>query len=183
MDEHLFLRIWQALTSAWFWREAGQRLALLVGLLVAARVFLAITQRGVRRALHRRVKDQRITTLVVAVQSLIWYVVIIAVALIGLYILGVPSAHLLTGLGIGGLAFALGMQNMIRDMVSGVALLLEDAMSVGDEVVLNANQFLSGSVIEMGARVVRLRGPDGQMHQIAYSSITSITNLSRRGSA
>ena len=72
------------------------------------------------------------------------------------------------------------MQNFVRDMVSGVAILMEDTMAVGDQVMLNSNPLLNGQVVEMGARVVKLRGPEGQLHQMAYSSISSITNLTRR---
>jgi small-conductance mechanosensitive channel len=43
--------------------------------------------------------------------------------------------------------------------MSGISILLEGAMAVGDQVVLNSNPFLSGRVVEMGARVVKLEGP------------------------
>jgi len=105
--EHIVWKAWQAVSGPWLWLEIGQRLLLLVGLLLLAKLLLALTPRAVRGALRSSLGDQRLTTLVVAVQSLIWYVMVLAVVLIGLYILGAPSSHLLTGLGVGGLAFAL----------------------------------------------------------------------------
>jgi len=82
-------------------------------------------------------------------------------------------------LGIGGLVMALGAQNLIRDLISGIAILLEDTMGIGDQVVINPNG-LSGEVTRMGARIVRLKGANSEVHQIAYSSITSVTNLTQR---
>ncbi|MBI2956951.1 MAG: mechanosensitive ion channel [Acidobacteria bacterium] len=180
VEPHILWKAWQTLIDPWFWAELGQRLLVLGALLVGARIFLRVSRALVRRLVRARVKDQRLVTLVEVIQSLVWYVVVLGVLLLGLYILGVPTIHLLTGLGLGGLVLALGMQDLIRDLVSGISILLEGTMAVGDQVVLNSNAFLSGRVVGMGARVVKLEGPEGQIHQVAYSSITSISNLSRQ---
>jgi len=162
-----------------FWVDLGERLLILLALLVLGRVFLLFTRFLIGRLLHRHKEAQRATTILVMIQSLVRYSVIFAVTLLGLYVLGVPTRHLLTGLGIGGLALALGAQGIIRDMISGVTILMEDALAVGDEVIINPNQ-LHGEVLEMGMRVVKLIGSAGEEHQVAYSTIQSITNLSRQ---
>ena len=144
---------------------------------VAAKLLLSVTKREVRTlARHRR--GYRAATLVEMIQSLIRYVVVFFAVLGGLQILGVPTDHVLTGLGIGGLVMALGTQNVIRDLISGIAILLEDTMGIGDQVIINPHG-LKGEVTKMGARIVQLKGSEGETHQIAYSSINSVTNLTQ----
>ena len=172
-------RVFQAVLSPDFWMELGSRFFFLLIVLVAARIVLAVMQRTVRVVLRRRIIGPRGSSLITVVQGLVWYAIVFLTLIVALSILGVPQAQLLTGLGIGALALALGVQNLIRDMISGIAILMEDIMAVGEEVVIYPND-LRGTVIGMGARVMRIRGPAGQIHQISYSSILSVTNLSRR---
>lgn len=110
-EEHILWRLWHAVGRAEFWVEAGERLLLVLALFLLAKILLALARLIIRGAARTRLRDQRVTTLAIMVQSLARYVVIFAAVLVGLYILGVPTAHLLAGLGIGGLALALGVQN------------------------------------------------------------------------
>jgi|SRR6266850_7772042 len=178
-QNHMLTQLWRTLLQAEFWDELFQRLVLLVALLVAAKIILSITSREIRALTRHRRSGYRAATLIEMIQSLIRYVVVFVAILGGLEILGVPANHVLTGLGIGGLVMALGAQNLIRDLISGIAILLEDTMGIGDQVVINPNG-LSGEVTRMGARIVRLKGANSEVHQIAYSSITSVTNLTQR---
>ena len=185
--DHLFGLIWRTVATRWFWMEATQRLGLLVVFLALVRLLTTWVYWLIHRFLRNRIHDQRFATLASMVESLVWYAIVLVVVLTGLHILGLPTSHLLTGLGIGGLALALGVQNLVRDLISGSAILVENSMQVGDHVVLNANEFLSGEVLEMGARVVKIRDDEGRTHHVAYSSLTSISNLpptasGRRGS-
>ena len=67
----------------------------------------------------------------------------------------------------------LGHESLGRVLAAPVG----SSFQVGDHVVLNANEFLSGEVLEMGARVVKIRDDEGRTHHVAYSSLTSISNL------
>ncbi|SRR6266478_8030830 len=176
---HVLTRLWQTLQEVEFWDSLFQRLILLVALLVAAKILLSLTNREIRALTRHRRSGYRAATLIEMIQSFIRYVVVFLAVLGGLEILGVPTDHVLTGLGIGGLVMALGAQNLIRDLISGIAILLEDTMGIGDQVIINPNA-LTGEVAKMGARIVLLKGPNGETHQIAYSSINSVTNLTHR---
>jgi small-conductance mechanosensitive channel len=174
----ILTQLWRTLLDEDFWDGLFQRLILMVALLVAAKIILSLTNREIRALARHRRSGYRAATLIEMVQSLIRYVVVFLAVLGGLEILGVPTDHVLTGLGIGGLVMALGAQNLIRDLISGIAILLEDTMGIGDQVIINPHG-LSGEVNKMGARIVLLKGASGETHQIAYSSINSVTNLTR----
>ena len=178
-QNHVLSQFWQTLQQVEFWDGLLQRLILLVALLVTAKILLSLTKREIRALTRHRRRGYRAATLIEMIQSLIRYVVVFFAVLGGLEILGVPTDHVLTGLGIGGLVMALGAQNLIRDLISGIAILMEDTMGIGDQVIINPHG-LSGEVSKMGARIVLLKGPNGETHQIAYSSINSVTNLTQR---
>jgi small-conductance mechanosensitive channel len=89
---------------------------------------------------------------------------------------GVNIAPLLAGAGIVGIAVGFGSQKLVQDLVTGVFLLLENAMQVGDFVSVSG---LSGTVENLSVRSIRLRAGDGSVHIIPFSSVTSVTNTNR----
>jgi moderate conductance mechanosensitive channel len=89
---------------------------------------------------------------------------------------GVNIAPLLAGAGIVGIAVGFGSQKLVQDLVTGVFLLLENAMQVGDFVTVSG---LSGTVENLSVRSIRLRAGDGSVHIIPFSSVTSVTNTNR----
>jgi small-conductance mechanosensitive channel len=90
--------------------------------------------------------------------------------------IGVNIAPLLAGAGIVGIAVGFGSQKLVQDLVTGVFLLLENAMQVGDFVTVSG---LSGTVENLSIRTIRLRAGDGSVHIIPFSSVTSVTNTNR----
>jgi small-conductance mechanosensitive channel len=96
------------------------------------------------------------------------------------YIVGALGANLgplLAGAGIIGLAVGFGAQNLVRDVVSGFFILLEDQYGVGD--IIEINQIASGKVETLTLRVTGMRALDGTMHFIANGEITHIANRSK----
>jgi len=96
------------------------------------------------------------------------------------YILGAIGANLaplLASVGIIGLAVGFGAQNLVRDVVSGFFILLEDQYGVGD--IIEINQVASGKVETLTLRVTGMRSLDGTMHFIANGEITHIANRSK----
>src|SRR5215469_5676029 len=70
----------------------------------------------------------------------------------------------------------MGSQKLVQDVITGLFLLLENAMQVGDFVTVSG---LSGSVENLSIRTIRLRAGDGSVHIIPFSSVTSVTNTNR----
>lgn len=100
--------------------------------------------------------------------------------LAGIYIfeiLGGNLAPLLAGIGIVGLAIGFGAQDLVKDVVTGFFILLEDQYGVGD--IVEVNQVASGTVETLTLRVTGLRGLDGTMHYISNGDITHVANRSK----
>ena len=103
----------------------------------------------------------------------------VLVAVFGLTALseiGVNIAPLLAGAGILGVAIGFGSQKLVQDFITGIFLLVENAMQVGDWVTVAG---LSGSVENLSIRTMRLRAGDGSVHIIPFSSVSTVTNVNR----
>jgi len=93
--------------------------------------------------------------------------------------LGVNLAPLLGSLGIVGVAIGLAAQNMVRDMLNGILILVEDQFNVGDTVRVAG---LSGVVETMSLRKTTVRDADGTIYVIPNSQITTVANHSAAAS-
>jgi small-conductance mechanosensitive channel len=90
--------------------------------------------------------------------------------------IGVNIGPLLAGAGIIGVAVGFGSQKLVQDLITGIFLLLENAMQVGDAVTVSG---LTGTVENLSIRTIRLRATDGSVHVIPFSSVTTVTNVNR----
>jgi small conductance mechanosensitive channel len=88
----------------------------------------------------------------------------------------IDIAPLLAGAGIVGLAFSFGAQSLVKDVITGFFLLLDDTIRVGDVVVV-AGQ--TGTVERVSLRSVQLRDLDGTLHTIPNGQITTASNRTR----
>ncbi|MFF6881828.1 mechanosensitive ion channel family protein [Streptomyces sp. NPDC012421] len=97
----------------------------------------------------------------------------------GLMILGafaIDLAPLLASAGVAGVAIGFGARNLVTDFLSGVFMILEDQYGVGDSVDAGV---ASGEVVEVGLRVTKLRGIDGEIWYVRNGEIKRIGNLSQ----
>src|SRR4030088_2037028 len=93
--------------------------------------------------------------------------IVTVVGLTALSELGVNIAPLLAGAGIVGIAIGFGSQKLVQDLITGLFLLLENAMQVGDIVTVSG---LSGVVENLSIRTIRLRASDGSVHIVPFSA-------------
>jgi small conductance mechanosensitive channel len=101
------------------------------------------------------------------------------IALSGLMILrelNVDILPMLTGAGIAGVALGFGAQWLVRDLIAGFFLILEDQVRVGDSVVINGQ---GGSVEAINLRTIVLRDVEGAVHIVPNGAITTLANRSR----
>ena len=89
--------------------------------------------------------------------------------------LGVNLAPLLASAGIAGIALGLAAQNIVKDVLNGILILIEDQFNVGDTVRLAG---LSGIVEAMTLRKTTVRDADGTLYIVPNSQITTVANLS-----
>ena len=89
---------------------------------------------------------------------------------------GVNIAPVLTGAGIAGLAVGFGAQTLVRDVISGFFMILEDQVRVGDVAAINGT---GGLVQEINLRTIVLRDEEGTVHVFPNGSITTLANKSK----
>jgi moderate conductance mechanosensitive channel len=102
--------------------------------------------------------------------AIIWVVALIMV----LKEAGFDIGPILAGAGVVGLAVGFGAQNLVRDVVSGLFILLEDQVRVNDVAVINGT---GGLVEQINLRTIVLRGLDGTIHVFQNGSINSLSNM------
>lgn len=90
--------------------------------------------------------------------------------------LGLDIAPLITAAGIGGLALGFGAQNLVRDVIAGFFLLVENQVRVGDVVVINGT---GGMVEAMNLRTIVLRDLEGTVHIFPNGVIENISNKTK----
>jgi small conductance mechanosensitive channel len=88
---------------------------------------------------------------------------------------GINLAPLLASAGIAGIALGLAAQNIVKDMLNGILILIEDQFNVGDTVRVAG---LSGVVTAMTLRKTTVRDADGTLYVVPNSQITTVANLS-----
>jgi moderate conductance mechanosensitive channel len=121
-------------------------------------------------------KSARLRTLLPLLRSTLLITIAVVAGLMILSEIGINIAPLLAGAGIIGVAIGFGSQKLVQDLITGIFLLLENAMQVGDWVTVSG---LSGTVEALSVRTIRLRASDGSVHIIPFSAVTSVTNINR----
>jgi moderate conductance mechanosensitive channel len=154
---------------------------LLVTIILAIGVWEAING-GIQQHLDRLDRDAqiaksaRLRTLLPLLRSTLLITIAIVAGLMALSEIGINIAPLLAGAGIVGVAIGFGSQKLVQDLITGIFLLLENAMQVGDAVTVSG---MTGVVEALSVRTIRLRAGDGSVHIIPFSSVTSVTNVNR----
>jgi small-conductance mechanosensitive channel len=149
---------------------------------LAALVVWEAVNAAIQRQLERLSRDAqqarsaRVRTLLPMLRTVLGLVLLVVVLFTLLTEIGVNVAPLLAGAGVLGLAIGFGSQTLVRDLITGIFLLMEDAVAVGDVVTLGG---LSGTVEQLSIRAIKLRALDGAVHIIPFSAVSTVTNMTR----
>ncbi len=163
-------------------RAMRAAIEVLIALLIADFVWHAA-----RRWIDRRISDAagdpdevsrrtRIATLLPLFRKALGALLLVAIGLISLSAIGVEIAPLLGAAGIVGIAVGFGAQTLVRDIVSGIFFLIDDAFRVGEYVEAGN---IRGTVEAISLRSMRLRHHRGALHTLPFGEIHSLTNHSR----
>ena len=123
---------------------------------------------------------KRITTLTGVLQTVVVGIVWSVVIVVFLEQIGLDITPILAGAGIVGLAVGFGAQNLVRDIISGFFLILENQIRVGDWAIINGT---SGSVETITFRTVVLRDLSAVVHVFPNGSIETLSNMTKDWSA
>lgn len=146
----------------------GTKVAVQVAGFLISRIFEAE-----RRNRHRHTDLKRHRTLMNILKSAISYILYFVGGMTALDKLGVPTSSIVATAGIGGLAIGFGAQSLVKDVITGFFILMENQYSVGDYVRVGD---VSGVVEDMGVRVTKLRDLGGELHIVPNGQIEQVTN-------
>ena len=118
----------------------------------------------------------RLQTVLPMLRAAFGVVIAVVASLIVLSHLGVDTAPLIAGAGVFGLAISFGSQSLVRDIISGLFYMWDDAFRVGEYIDTGR---LKGTVEALGIRSVKVRHHNGPLHTIPYGQLGAVTNLSR----
>jgi moderate conductance mechanosensitive channel len=88
----------------------------------------------------------------------------------------IDTTSIIAGAGVIGLALGVGAQSLIKDLITGFFIILEDQYAVGDYIVCGD---MAGTVEDMGFRITKLRDANGVLHIIPNGAIARLSNYSR----
>ncbi|MDR5771117.1 MULTISPECIES: mechanosensitive ion channel family protein [unclassified Caballeronia] len=129
------------------------------------------TRRGTRGP------SMRARTMLPLVRNVVFVVLLMIAGIVTAANLGLNVTPLLAGAGVIGLAVGFGAQSLVADLITGLFIIIEDTISVGDSIEVEGGH--AGIVESLTIRTVRLRDGQGAIHAIPFSQIKTVKNLSR----
>ncbi|CAD2073077.1 putative MscS family protein YkuT [Jeotgalicoccus aerolatus] len=190
LDLTFFEEIYQELTSPELWINIGTSVLVSVILLIAGYILTKIANRLIDNFFKYKSKsrlkgsDKRNQTLINVLQNgvtiFIWFFVVVAV----LESFNIPVATLLAGAGVVGLAIGFGAQSLVKDMITGFFIILENQFDKGDFVRVNTSgtTVAEGEMLSLGLRSSRIQGYEGELYMIPNGTINEVVNFSRYNS-
>ena len=121
-------------------------------------------------------RRKRVETIGQLLRLLATFLVVGVAILMALSVFNVDIRPILTGAGIAGLAVGFGAQNLVRDVIAGFFLILENQVRLGDVVSINGK---SGLVEAIRLRTIALRSLDGTVHVIPNGVINELSNMTK----
>ncbi len=181
------LETWGVDALAWLDTPLGTKLAesafSIVAVVILALIFWETLNSGVERYLTRTdahgdviERSARIRTLLPLFRKVVFTVLAVMVSLIVLSELSIDIGPLLAGAGVIGLAVGFGAQTLVKDVITGLFILVEDTIVVGDYIEVGGHE---GDVESISIRTIRLRDPAGSVHTVPFSDIGTVLNYTK----
>jgi len=166
----------------WLLNHGLKILFILIGAYILHKIIYKFIDKAVRIAVisdlysSPEAERKREDTLISIFTTTVKIVLIVIVLLMVLQEIGIMIAPLLAGAGILGLAVGFGGQYLIRDIISGLFIILENQYRVGDVVSLDNT---GGLVENISLRMTTLRDNSGTVHHVPHGDIKRVSNLSK----
>lgn len=148
-------------------------------ILVLSKILLEATSHFINKAFSNKMDEDgyrkvRIETLSKNLYTVIRFIVGFIIVMIVMDMLGINTRSIIATAGIGGVAIAFGAQTLVKDIVTGVIIIIDDTFRVGDWIIAGG---VEGTVETLGMRHTKIRDYDGSLHTIPNSQITNVQNL------
>lgn len=138
-------------------------------------------QEALKPSVGRRSTRQpstRVRTILPMLRNAVKIILVVICTITTMANLGINVAPLLAGAGVVGLAIGFGSQQLVQDVITGLFILIEDTIAIGDWVVLDSGH--AGTVESLTIRTLRLRDGKGFVHSVPFGQIKAVTNQSRQ---
>lgn len=169
------------LTDNDVWQAFGSSALRVALFLIVGRFAVWIIHKTIDRVVLERESKRppnhtrRMTTVGKLMKNVVSYVVYFITVMLILSEFGINLGPLLAGAGVLGLAIGFGAQSLVKDIITGFFIVLEDQFAVGD--VIQTGQF-KGTVEVIGLRTTRIQSWTGEVHIVPNGMINEVTNFS-----
>ncbi|WP_310445007.1 mechanosensitive ion channel family protein [Tissierella sp.] len=159
----------------------GKTLKILI-IIIIIKLIISLTNKLIDRTLKNKkgknifINNKRANTIGEVLKKIVKYILYFIGIMIVLDMFNVNTTSILATAGIGGLAIGFGAQSLVKDIITGFFILIEDQYAVGDYIKIES---LEGVVEELGLRVTKLRDFSGDLHIIPNGTVQVVTNKSR----
>ncbi len=166
----------------WLLSEGIMIVAMIIGALIVIRFSHFFITKAIRKVivadkfLTPQAEEKRENTLIRITNSTLDIAILLVTFLMILSQLGVEIAPLIAAMGIAGVALGFGGQYLIRDIITGLFLILENQYRVGDVIEAGG---VTGTVEDITLRMTTLRDLDGTVHHVPHGEITLVSNKSK----
>ena len=144
-----------------------------------AYIFYKVITFFLNKALHtkhlKNKNKKRVNTTLSLINNCLKYIIIFLTILVLLNSFGINVSSILAGLGIVAAVLTLAFQDLAKDFIAGISIVMEDQFEIGDNVMING---FRGDVIEMGLKTTRIKDYKGAVQIISNHMITEVTNYS-----
>ncbi|HWK22399.1 MAG TPA: mechanosensitive ion channel family protein [Ureibacillus sp.] len=174
-------KIWNYFTDEQLWNFILSATIKITAILIVSYLVIFIGKRLITRILTLKVKtpinpnERRQQTIIKLLHSTLSYLVYFSAMIAILSAVKINIGGLLAGAGIAGLAIGFGAQSLVKDVITGFFIILEDQFGVGDYIRLNDAE---GTVTEIGLRTTKILGSTGEQYIIPNGQILDVVNFS-----
>jgi small conductance mechanosensitive channel len=181
------LQVWGLDMIGWLSTGSGRPVMAAIFKIVIILLLSAILSELVNMAIEHYLRDTdpqgrriyhsgRMRTLLPLLRNAFRITLGVLVLMVVLSEIGLDIAPLLAAAGVVGLAVGFGAQTLVKDIITGVFILMEDTISIGDVVDLGGH---AGVVEGMTIRTIRLRDGAGAVHTVPFGAVTIVQNLTK----
>lgn len=153
----------------------------IVVIFIAAYIISKVVSALISRKLYSKSMKKynsysRIVTIMELIKKIIKILIYFVAIMTVMELIGIKTTSILATVGVGSLALSFGAQNLVKDVINGFFIIVEDQYAVGDLIEISG---FEGHVEELGLRCTRLRDFNGMLHIIPNGTISIVTNKQR----
>lgn len=179
--EEKFVEVFKSLIP-WLMSNGVRIIFIVVGAIIVSKIITKVIARAIRVAVvssaydSKEAEEKRENTLIQIFNVTIRTLIFLVATLMVLDQFGLDIAPMIAAAGIAGIALGFGGQYLIRDIITGLFIILENQYRIGDVVNFDGT---GGAVVDITLRKTTLRDLNGTLHHIPHGEIKRVANLTK----